>query len=190
MVIIDHFTLKGNEVNCTRDGWKNISGFLFMTMIVGIDPGSIRTGFGIINSEKNNLTHIAHGTIHAKGNSMAARLHFIYEQLCEMIARYQPHEAAVEEVFMQINFQSALKLGQARGAALIALARYAVPIHEYSARVIKKTAVGFGAASKEQMQFMVRAQLKLVANPQADAADALAIAICHAQHSRQICLLP
>lgn len=151
------------------------------TIILGIDPGSIRTGFGVIYSEKNNLSHIAHGTIHAKGNDVPARLHYIHRELCEIIAKHQPHEAAIENVFMQINFQSALKLGQARGAALIALAHHALPISEYSAREIKKTAVGYGAASKEQIQFMVRAQLKLTINPQADAADALAIAICHAQ---------
>ena len=153
-----------------------------MTIILGIDPGSIRTGFGVIKNEKNNLTHIAHGTIHAKGNDVSTRLHFIYRELNEIIALHQPNEAAIEEVFMQINIQSALKLGQARGAALIAIAHHAVSVHEYSARVIKKTAVGYGAASKEQIQFMVRAQLKLSTHPQADAADALAIAICHAQH--------
>lgn len=125
--------------------------------------------------------HIAHGTIHAKGNDVPTRLHYIHRELCEIIAKHQPNEAAIENVFMQINFQSALKLGQARGAALVALAHHALPIAEYSAREIKKTAVGYGAASKEQIQFMVRAQLKLTSTPQADAADALAIAICHAQ---------
>lgn len=153
-----------------------------MAIILGIDPGSIRTGFGIIQSEKQNLIHITHGTIHAKGDTIAARLYFIYEELSKIIALHKPDEAAIEEVFMQVNVQSALKLGQARGAALIAIARHAVPVHEYSPRVIKKTAVGYGAASKEQIQFMMRAQLKLSVNPQADAADALAIAICHAQH--------
>ncbi len=153
-----------------------------MAIILGIDPGSIRTGFGIIQSEKQNLLHITHGTINAKGESIAARLHFIYEALSEIIALHKPDEAAIEEVFMQINVQSALKLGQARGAALIAIARYVIPVHEYSARVVKKTATGFGAASKEQMQFMMRVQLGLTQSPQADAADALAIAVCHAQH--------
>lgn len=155
-----------------------------MTIILGIDPGSIRTGFGIVHSEKNNLTHIAHGTIHAKGSDVPTRLHYIHRELCEIIAHHRPHEAAIEEVFMKINIQSALKLGQARGVALVALAHHGLSIAEYSAREIKKTAVGFGAASKEQIQFMVRAQLKLTVNPQADAADALAIAICHAQQRR------
>ena len=153
-----------------------------MTIILGIDPGSIKTGFGIINREKNNLSHIAHGTLVAKGDTIPARLHDIYEKLCGVIALHQPHEAAIEQVFMQINVQSALKLGQARGAALVALAHFALPIYEYSPREIKKTASGYGAATKEQMQFMVKMQLKLTQQPQTDAADGLAIAICHAQH--------
>lgn len=153
-----------------------------MAIILGIDPGSIRTGFGIIRSEKNNLSHIAHGTIHAKGDSIPERLHFIYRELTAIIAAHQPNMAAIEEVFMRVNVQSALKLGQARGAALIAVAQFSIPISEYSPREIKKTATGYGAASKEQMQFMIRAQLKLTTMPEADAADALAIAICHAQH--------
>ena len=152
-------------------------------IILGIDPGSIRTGYGIIKKEKNTLSHISHGTIAATGNTIATRLHFIHEKLSEIIAEFQPNQAAIEEVFVQINVQSALKLGQARGVALIAAAKYAIPIAEYSARLIKKTAVGFGAASKSQVQFMIQAQLKLTSAPQADAADALAIAICHACHS-------
>lgn len=153
-----------------------------MPLIIGIDPGSIRTGFGIIHSEKNKLTHVAHGTIHAKGDSIPERLHHIYSELSEIIALHQPNIAAIEEVFMQANVQSALKLGQARGAALIAVARYHVAVHEYSARSVKKTITGYGAADKKQIQFMIRAQLGLTQSPQADAADALAIAICHAQH--------
>lgn len=151
-------------------------------IILGIDPGSIRTGYGLIKKEKNNFIHVAHGTIAAKGNDMAARLHFIHEKLVEVIVTHHPAEVAIEEVFMQINVQSALKLGQARGVALIAAAKYGLPIAEYSPRLIKKTAVGFGAAEKAQVQFMVRAQLQLTTLPQADAADALAIAICHACH--------
>ena len=153
-----------------------------MTIILGIDPGSIRTGYGIIKSDSNNLSHIAHGTIITKGKTVAERLHDIHSTLCKIIAEHTPNEAAIEEVFMQINVQSALKLGQARGAALVALAQYALPIAEYSPREIKKTASGYGAATKEQMQFMVKMQLQLAVNPQADAADALAIAICHSQH--------
>ncbi|OGT26180.1 MAG: crossover junction endodeoxyribonuclease RuvC [Gammaproteobacteria bacterium RIFCSPLOWO2_02_FULL_42_14] len=157
-----------------------------MTLIIGIDPGSIRTGYGLIHSEKNKLLHVAHGAIHAKGDMMATRLHMIYEKLCEIIATYKPDTAAIEEVFMRINVQSALKLGQARGAALIALAHYAIPIHEYSARSVKKTATGYGAADKAQIQFMVRTQLGLSENPPIDAADALAIAICCAAHAKSL----
>lgn len=155
---------------------------LFMTMILGIDPGSIRTGFGIIKSEKNQLSHVAHGTIAAKGDTVASRLHYIHNALCEMIRIHQPQEAAIETIFMQVNVQSALKLGQARGAALVALAGLAIPIAEYSPRDVKKTATGYGAASKEQIQHMIKIQLKLSSAPQADAADALAIALCHAHH--------
>lgn len=153
-----------------------------MVIIIGVDPGSIRTGFGIIQSDNNHLIHVAHGTINAKGDSISMRLHYIYRELNAIIASHQPHEAAIEEVFMQANVQSALKLGQARGAALIALAHHAIPITEYSPRTIKKTATGYGAASKDQIQFMMRTQLKLTVAPQVDAADALAIAVCHAQH--------
>lgn len=157
-----------------------------MTIILGIDPGSVRTGYGLIRVENNRFTHITHGTAHAKGETVAERLHHIHTTLSDVVQTYLPHEAAIEEVFMKVNVQSAIKLGQARGAAMVAVACYAVPLHEYSARVIKKTATGYGAASKEQVQFMVRAQLQLPVNPQADAADALAIAICHAQHRNRI----
>ena len=126
---------------------------------------------------------MTHGTIHAKEDTLAARLHAIHEKLCEVIEHHQPTHMAIEEVFVKINVQSALKLGQARGVALMTAAKYDIPITEYSARVIKKTATGFGAAEKDQVQFMVRAQLQLPATPQADAADALAIAICHAAHA-------
>lgn len=152
-------------------------------MIIGIDPGSIRTGYGIIKKDKNTLTHITHGTIIAKGDDIAARLHLIHEKLSDVIQQHQPQHMAIEEVFVKINVQSALKLGQARGVALMTAAKYGLSIAEYSARLIKKTATGFGAAEKDQVQFMVRAQLQLAATPQADAADALAIAICHAAHA-------
>lgn len=155
-----------------------------MALIIGIDPGSIRTGFGIICREKQQLTHVTHGTIHTKGNDIAARLHQIHHELCDIIAHYRPTEAAIEAIFMQANAQSALKLGQARGAALIAVSQHGLSLSEYSAREVKKTVVGYGAAAKEQIQFMIRAQLKLSTQPQVDAADALAIAICHARHER------
>lgn len=156
-----------------------------MTIILGIDPGSIKTGFGIIKSEpceSQQLFHIAHGFIAPKGKTMGERLHQIYQELCELIDYYHPNESAIEEVFMQVNVQSALKLGQARGVALVALAQHGLSINEYSPRAIKKTATGFGAASKDQIRYMIQMQLQLPSLPQTDAADALAIAICHAQH--------
>ena len=157
-----------------------------MTILLGIDPGSIRTGYGLIHANKQTVIHIAHGTIRAKGDSVAARLHYIYTALCDIILTHKPERVAIEEVFMQINVQSALKLGQARGAALMASAKYALPLHEYSARTIKKTATGYGAASKEQVQLMIQKQLALSMAPEADAADALAIAICDACCSSNI----
>lgn len=155
-----------------------------MAVILGIDPGSIRTGVGIIRYEHKKLTHIAHDVIHVKGESVSARLYFIFEKLSLFIEQHKPDEAAIEEVFMQANVQSALKLGQARGAALVSCAKYQLPVAEYSARVVKKTATGYGAADKTQIQFMTRVQLGLQKTPVADAADALAIAICHAQHCK------
>lgn len=153
-----------------------------MPIIIGIDPGSIRTGYGIIRKDKQQITHIAHGCIAAKGDDIAERLCSIYQQLSAIIAIHQPNEAAIEQVFVKLNIQSALKLGQARGAALVALAQHSTPVSEYSARQIKKTTVGYGAATKTQVQYMIRSQLKLQTQLQADAADALAIAICHCQH--------
>jgi len=132
--------------------------------------------------EKNKIQHIAHGCIPLTGNTIASRLYDLYSALNKLIQTYQPREAAIEEVFVQVNAQSALKLGQARGAALIACAQHQLPISEYSARTIKKTAVGYGAANKPQVQYMVRTQLHLTSPIQVDAADALAIAICHCQH--------
>lgn len=151
-----------------------------MTIIIGIDPGSRKTGYGVINIEGNRTTHVAHGCLALKGEAMAERLQQIFANLREIITLYRPEEAAIEQVFMHENPSSALKLGQARGAALVALS---MPVMEYSARSIKQAIAGYGAASKEQVQQMVKQILNLSGKLQADAADALAIAICHA-HSR------
>lgn len=147
-------------------------------IILGIDPGSLRTGYGLIECNRHKITSIAYGVIQSKGEQVSEKLHTIYTQLCEIIHSYHPTQAAIEEVFMQLNVQSALKLGQARGAALSAIGKYNLPLEEYSARVIKKTLTGYGAASKEQVQWMVQQQLDLRTAPPPDAADALAIAIC------------
>lgn len=153
-------------------------------IIMGIDPGSRCTGYGIIWTDKAQQGLVVHGFIRCEQEHLSERLYYIHEQLSDIIMQYQPHESAIEQVFTCKNPQSAIKLGQARGAALTALAKYGLPVSEYSARTIKKSTVGYGAAEKTQVQHMVRALLKLTTTPQADAADALAIAICHAYHYR------
>jgi len=154
-----------------------------MTRILGIDPGSIRTGYGIIEvSGTTRFTCVAHGHIPTRGKDTSQRLLQIHHALIEVIQSYQPGEAAIEQVFLKNNPQTALKLGQARGAALVAAAGYALPVAEYSPRKIKQSVVGYGAAAKTQVQQMIRTLLKMPEAPQADAADALAIALCHCYH--------
>lgn len=153
-----------------------------MTVIIGIDPGSRKTGYGIIRVEGNRHVHLASGCLDVSSFSPPDRLREIYSRLQEVIAQFKPQEAAIEQVFMHENPSSALKLGQARGAAIVALD---MPIAEYSARQVKKSVVGSGGAKKEQVQFMVKRLLNLCHNLQADAADALAVALCHA-HARNL----
>jgi crossover junction endodeoxyribonuclease RuvC len=151
-----------------------------MTVIIGIDPGSRHTGYGIIRVEGNQSFHITNGCIHLSAAPLNDRLQIIFAGLREVIQQYQPEEAAIEQVFMHENPGSALKLGQARGAAIVALT---IPVAEYSARQVKQSVVGHGAAKKEQVQHMVGRLLNISEKLQADAADALAIALCHA-HTR------
>ena len=151
-----------------------------MTIIIGIDPGSRHTGYGVIRIEGNQSFHIVSGAIHLTTLSLPERLQKIFVSLRAIIEYHQPNEAAIEQIFMHENPGSALKLGQARGAAIVALT---VPVSEYSARQVKQAVVGHGAAKKEQVQHMVGRLLNLPDKLQADAADALAIALCHA-HSR------
>ena len=153
-----------------------------MPRILGIDPGSVNTGYGVVLQEGQKITHIAHGCIRLKGKTIPQRLHHLHDTLSALVHEHQPDEAAIEQVFVHINAQSALKLGQARGVAMVAMARYAIPISEYSAKAVKQTTTGYGAAAKSQIQFMIRSQLRLKTQPQEDAADALAVAICHCQH--------
>ncbi len=153
-----------------------------MIRILGIDPGSRRTGYGVIEIEKSKSTWIAHGHIATEAQDVSQRLWKINQKLCEIIQEYLPHEAAIEQVFMSQNPQSALKLGQARGAALVAVAHYALPVAEYSPRQIKQAVAGYGAAEKTQVQYMIKLILGLKTTIQADAADALAIAICHSHY--------
>jgi crossover junction endodeoxyribonuclease RuvC len=153
-----------------------------MTVIIGIDPGSRRTGYGIIRLEGNRHIYVASGHLNVLSYPVNERLRYIYLGIQQVMQSYQPHEAAIEQVFMKDNPNSALKLGQARGAAIVALT---IPLAEYSAREVKKSVVGHGGADKEQVQYMVKRILNLSGDLQADAADALAIALCHA-HARNV----
>ena len=160
-----------------------------MSIILGIDPGSRLTGYGIIQRHGRHLHYVASGCIRVTGTAaqpltLAEKLKRIHNSVAELITQFQPDEFAIEQVFMARNPDSALKLGQARGAAIVAAACCDLPVAEYSARSIKQAVVGTGAAEKEQVQHMVMALLKLSRRPQADAADALAVAICHANTSR------
>lgn len=148
-----------------------------MTVIIGIDPGSRRTGYGVIRLKGNSHVYLASGYLDLTSYPPCERLRQIYIGLRQLIDTWHPDEAAIEQVFMHENPNSALKLGQARGAAIVALD---MPIAEYSARQVKQAVVGHGAAQKTQVQYMVARLLNLTGQLQADAADALAIAICHA----------
>lgn len=152
-----------------------------MTTIIGIDPGSRRTGYGIIRVEGNRHIYISSGYIDVTDFLVTERLRQIYVGLQQILQTYKPLEAAIEQIFMHENANSALKLGQARGAAIVAMET--LPIAEYSARQVKQSVVGKGAAQKTQVQFMVSKLLGISGKLQADAADALAVALCHA-HAR------
>ncbi len=153
--------------------------------ILGIDPGSQRTGVGIIDVDATGKSrHVFHTALHLLGNdSFAERLKQIFDELSAIIVEYAPQEAAIERVFMARNPDSALKLGQARGAAICAIVNRGVGVTEYAAREVKQAVVGTGAGDKTQVQHMVGILLNLPDRLQADAADALAIAIAHA-HTR------
>lgn len=150
-----------------------------MTIIIGIDPGSRRTGYGVIKAEAGNHIYLSSGQLNVMHLPQHERLQHIFHQLQQILFHFKPQEAAIEQVFMHANPNSALKLGQARGAALVALN---VPVCEYSARQIKKSVVGTGTADKDQVIFMVQQLLNIRQKTlQSDAADALAVALCHAQ---------
>lgn len=151
-----------------------------MTILLGIDPGSRHTGYGVIEQVGNRSRALAFGTISTSGAEMAPRLGTIFAGLCEVMSAHMPEEVSIEKVFMARNPDSALKLGQARGAALTAVVQSGVPVFEYSARQVKQAVVGRGGAEKVQVAEMVKHLLGLEKRPQEDAADALAIALCHA----------
>lgn len=151
-----------------------------MAIILGIDPGSRITGYGLIDVLGNRMEFVDCGCIKTDSTVFHARLSQIFDGLCEVIERHVPQQAAVEQVFMGRNAASALKLGQARGVAILACLQHQLPLDEYSARQVKLAIAGRGAAEKQQVQHMVRALLGLQRPVAEDAADALAVAICHA----------
>ncbi|MCW8107829.1 crossover junction endodeoxyribonuclease RuvC [Alteromonas ponticola] len=155
-------------------------------VILGIDPGSRVTGYGLIKRQAGKIEYVASGCIRVKGDELAPRLAQIFAGVVEIIRQYQPDEFAIEQVFMAHNPDSALKLGQARGAAIVAATQGELSVAEYSARQIKQAVVGKGSAEKNQVQHMVRHLLNLPGTPQADAADALAVALCHAHTAQSL----
>jgi|TARA_R110000822_G_scaffold59736_25_gene149067 crossover junction endodeoxyribonuclease RuvC len=155
-----------------------------MTLILGIDPGSRKTGFGIIKAIGSKAEYVTSGIIRLPTGELPARLKVIFDSVAEIIAEYEPVEMAVEDIFFARDPRAALKLGQARGAAIVAGVTAGLPVAEYAARSVKQSVVGTGAASKEQVQHMVKQLLKLPSAPAEDAADALAVALCHAQTLR------
>ena len=156
-----------------------------MERILGIDPGSRVTGYGIIESDRGNLVFVACGVVKTTPNyPFANRLNEIFDGINEVIQIHDPEVAAVEEVFLSQNPGTAIKLGQARGAAVVAAMQNGLSVSDYSPRKIKQAVAGYGQAEKEQVQHMVRVLLNLKGMPSNDAADALAVAICHANSLR------
>lgn len=150
-----------------------------MTLVLGVDPGSRITGYGVIRGLERRHQLVESGLIKAGSGDLVERLAAIYDGLTEVIDRHRPQEMAIEQVFVARNAESALKLGQARGVAIVVAAHKGLRVSEYAARRVKQAVTGTGAASKEQIQHMVRALLGLTRVPPSDAADALAIALCH-----------
>ncbi len=153
-----------------------------MLRIIGIDPGSRFTGVGIIDTKDQNIHHVHHETIKCGDGDFPERLKTIFVAVNELVKQYQPHEMAIETVFMAKNASAALKLGQARGAAICATVANDVLVHEYAPKAIKQAVVGKGGADKTQVQYMVQLLLKQTEKIQNDAADGLAVAICHANN--------
>lgn len=152
------------------------------TRIIGIDPGSRCTGYGVIDSDGFRHEYITSGYLKIKGDELPERLGSIFNQLCDVIKEWQPRTMGIEQVFVNKNVDSALKLGQARGAAICAGVNAQLDVGEYTPRAVKKAVVGNGSADKQQIQQMMKILLKLDFVPQSDEADGLAIAVCHANH--------
>ncbi|MBI5329068.1 MAG: crossover junction endodeoxyribonuclease RuvC [Betaproteobacteria bacterium] len=148
--------------------------------ILGIDPGLRLTGYGVIEQTGQQLSYIASGVVRTETGELPGRIKIIFDGVMEVLAQFQPDAAAIEKVFVNVNPQSTLLLGQARGAAIAALTSAGQPVFEYTALQVKQAVVGNGHADKTQVQHMVKRLLKLPAEPRPDSADALACAICHA----------
>lgn len=153
-----------------------------MTRILGIDPGSRITGYGVVESGPRGLRYVASGCIRVQSDNFPERLKQIFDGVTEVIALYQPQQMAIEQVFMHKNADSALKLGQARGAAICASMNQQLPVFEYAARQVKQALVGKGSAEKQQVQHMVKILLSIQGEMQIDASDALAIGLCHSHY--------
>lgn len=163
-----------------------MTGVLGPVRILGIDPGSRITGYGIIDFHKNNARHVASGCIHVRHGDLSVRLRAIFDGITAIVDSEEPAELAVEEVFFHRNAASALKLGQARGAALMAGVTRGLPLYEYSPNQVKQAVTGRGHAPKDQVQHMIKMLLGLRELPASDAADALAVAICHGHTSQTL----
>ncbi|WP_446810034.1 crossover junction endodeoxyribonuclease RuvC [Methylomonas sp. 2BW1-5-20] len=150
-----------------------------MTRILGIDPGSRITGYGVVESTPRGIRYIASGCIRTKSDEFPERLKQIFDGVSQVIELYCPEQMAIEQVFMHKNADSALKLGQARGAAICATLNRDLPVFEYAARQVKQALVGKGSADKQQVQHMVKILLSIQGDMQIDASDALAIGLCH-----------
>jgi crossover junction endodeoxyribonuclease RuvC len=157
--------------------------------ILGIDPGSRLTGFGIIEDSPRGYKYIASGSIRIKADYFPDRLKQIFDGILEIVDNYQPDQMAIEQVFMHKNADSALKLGQARGAAICAVQTRGMPVFEYAARQVKQAVVGKGAADKLQVQHMVKILLNIQGELSCDASDALGIGICHAHYQQTATVL-
>ena len=153
-----------------------------MIRVIGIDPGSRITGYGVIDTDGFRHSYVTSGFIRVNADTLGDKLGIIFEEVSRVLDRWRPESMAIEQVFVKHNVDSALKLGQARGAAICAAVQAKIPLGEYTPRAIKKAVVGSGAADKHQIQQMTRQLLGLEELPQNDEADALAIAICHAHH--------
>ena len=163
-----------------------------VSRILGIDPGSRVTGYGIVDEDGGQFRYVDSGCIRTGQQTLPKRLKVIFQSVRQLADQYQPTAIAIEQVFMHRNADSALKLGQARAAAMCAVFEQEVEVFEYAARQVKQALVGRGGADKSQVQHMVKVLLKLTANPQMDASDALAVALCHGHYQfnhdrRQMC---